>query len=98
MEWTPESLADPRHLRKLELALENCMMLARRKRAIRHTYQTDGKIVPKGPKSDDSDWNHIARFCREGGSCLTAQRCAGELPWSGRLNRRSIRTVSGSWN
>lgn len=43
MEWTPESQIDPNRLRKLELTLENCMMLSRRKRAMRCTFP-DGKI------------------------------------------------------
>lgn len=58
---------DPDRVRKLELALENCFMLARRKRCNRSTFNSDGTITPIGPKSDDADWDHITRFCRDVG-------------------------------
>jgi len=48
--------------------LENVYMLARTKRAVRHRYDNDGKVLGQiGPKSDDADWDHIIRFCEQAG-------------------------------
>lgn len=67
MQWATTGCNADR-VRKLELAIENCFMLARRKRAIRYTYPTDGgDPIPRGPRSDDADWDHIVRFCRSVG-------------------------------
>jgi hypothetical protein len=55
----------------MKLALENCYMLARRKRTIVHEYKKDvnGKeiAIPIGPKSTDTDWDNIIRFCEQAG-------------------------------
>lgn len=58
---------DPKVMRH---ELENIYMLARMKRAIRHRYPEGFPEVPAeqiGPKSDDSDWDHIIRFCEQAG-------------------------------
>lgn len=68
--------SDPNRVRKLELAIENCFMLASRKRCIRHTYNDDGTTTPRGPKSDDADWDHIIRFCRAVGVSESILRTA----------------------
>lgn len=65
MEW---DRSDPERIRKLELALENCLMLAARKRVSRTTFDSNGNPIGKtGPKSEDADWDHIVRFCHEAG-------------------------------
>ena len=63
MKWSRDE-QDPNRVRKLEMAIENCLMLASRKRATRWTYPKGGDPVPVGPRSDDADWDHIIRFCR----------------------------------
>lgn len=65
MEWNRDH-NDLNRVRKLELAIENCFMLANRKRCMRHEYK-DGEIIPRGPLSDDADWDHIIRFCQSVG-------------------------------
>lgn len=66
MQWKRDD--DPKRVRRLELALENCLMFARRKRAMRHTYNAvDGTCTAIGPRSDDADWDHIIRFCHDAG-------------------------------
>lgn len=55
---------------KMRHELENIYMLARKKRAIRHSYPDgfpDVPAVPIGPKSNDKDWDHIIRFCEQAG-------------------------------
>ncbi len=76
--------ADPDRVRKLEMALENCFILAGRKRARRTTYHADGTFTPGEPNSDDADWDHITRFCKGVGldySILrTADTSLGQSP------------------
>lgn len=76
MKWKVDP--DPNRVRKLELALENCLMLARRKRANRHTYNADGTVTPRPPKSDDTDWDHVIRFCHDAGVQESILRTQGE--------------------
>lgn len=52
--------------KRLRLSLEDCYMLARRKRTVTYHYDS-GKRVPEGPRSDDTDWDHIVRFCERAG-------------------------------
>lgn len=51
---------------KMRMAIENIYMLANRKRVVIHNYNS-GKPVAIGPKSDDTDWDHIIRFCESAG-------------------------------
>ena len=54
----------------LKRALQNCYMLAARKRTVVHRYEIiDGKevAIPIGPKSDDPDWDRIIHFCESTG-------------------------------
>ena len=51
---------------KMRRALQNIYMLASLKRTVVHRYE-NGKSIPIGPKSDDSDWDHIIRFCESAG-------------------------------
>lgn len=63
--------------RKVQRALENCYMMARRKRATVYSYP-NGALdpVPIGPKSDDTDWDRIIRFCEDVGLRSTILRTA----------------------
>lgn len=70
--------ADPHRVRKLEMALENCFMLASRKRARRVSYHKDGTFTPGEPRSDDADWDHIKRFCESVGLSPSIIRTAGQ--------------------
>jgi hypothetical protein len=77
MNWEKEP-----DIKKLKRAIENCYMMAKRKRTIIHRYYSDeltGKVhsYPIGPKSTDEDWDHIIRFCESTGlkmSILRLQR------------------------
>jgi hypothetical protein len=57
--WNDENI-DPRKLRH---ALENCYMLACRKRAVAYRYPEGKEPETIGPESTDEDWEHIKRFC-----------------------------------
>lgn len=61
MKWTEQDKE------KMRRALEDCYMLARRKRAITHRYPEGKPPEQIGPKSDDADWDHIIRFCEQAG-------------------------------
>jgi len=67
MKWDRDE-SDPNRVRKLEIAIENCLMLAGRKRTTRYTYQKEtNEPIPHGPRSTDEDWDHIKRFCKNVG-------------------------------
>jgi hypothetical protein len=80
MEWNKELNIDvAKHV------IENCYMLAKKKRHIVHTYEKGptGEIIPipVGPKSEDTDWDHIIRFCESAGvqtSILHGQELSDE--------------------
>lgn len=48
-------------------ALEDMYMLARRKRTVTHHYPDSGPPEQIGPKSDDTDWDHVIRLCEKAG-------------------------------
>lgn len=71
--WSQEDI------RKMKYALENCFMLANRKRSVTYTYPAGGlDPVPNGPRSDDADWDHIVRFCKDAGLSESVIRLMGE--------------------
>lgn len=62
---------------KLAYAFENVYMLASRKRTVTHRY-VDGKAIPIGPRSEDSDWDHVIRFCENAGLRHSIVRTAAQ--------------------
>lgn len=78
MEWRRDE-SDPKRVRKLEIAIENCLMLAGRNRTTRYTYQNEtNEPIPHGPRSEDADWDHIKRFCKSVGCDFSVIRSCGE--------------------
>lgn len=68
-----KSELDPKQVRS---ALESCYMLARMKRVITFNYNDPDNPRRIGPKSDDTDWDHIIRICEEAGLIATIVRTA----------------------
>ncbi len=83
MKWERDE-SDKHRVRKLEIAIENCLMLAGRKRTTRYTYQNEtSEPIPHGPRSEDEDWDHIKRFCKSVGCDFSVIRSFGGGPSNG---------------
>lgn len=70
-EWTKEVSE-----KELKHEMENIYMLARLKRTVTHDYTDPANPIPRGPKSNDPDWDHIIRFCEQAGLKVSILRTA----------------------
>lgn len=61
---------------RLKFSIKNIYMMAKRKRSVIHRYEKDGTPIPIGPASDDSDWDHVIRFCELTGVTMDVVRLA----------------------